>query len=130
MYRRVTPNTLSFCIADTTPAVKRSDDMGAWIPMGSFCNCFMLFSFLPGWEKNIERLIILQYSFLWPAFAKGASAVSDQDNLYLYLWLFLSWNSEKQYYSQPKSCSIASYWQQKRYWSGAPLHFILAATLE
>ena len=47
----------------------------------------------------------------------GASAVSDQDEFYMYLWLFLSRNSEKQYYSQPKSHSIASYWQQKRCWS-------------
>jgi len=41
---------------------------------------------------------------------KGASAVSGQDDLHMYLWLFLSRNSEKQYYSQPKSRSIASYW--------------------
>ena len=47
----------------------------------------------------------------------GASAVSDQDEFYMYLWLFLSRNSEKQHYSQPKSRSIASYWQQKSCWS-------------
>ena len=47
----------------------------------------------------------------------GASAVSDQDEFYMYLWLFLSRNSEKQHCSQPKSRSIASYWQQKRCWS-------------
>ena len=35
----------------------------------------------------------------------------------MYLWLFLSRNSEKQHCSQPKSRSIASYWQQKRCWS-------------
>ena len=49
--------------------------------------------------------------------ALGASAVSDQDEFYMYLWLFLSRNSEKQHCSQPKSRSIASYWQQKRCWS-------------
>ena len=32
---------------------------------------------------------------------------------YVYLCLFLSRNSEKQHYSQPKLRSIASYWQQK-----------------
>ena len=39
----------------------------------------------------------------------GASAVSDQNGFYMYLWLFLSQNAEKQYSSQPKSRSIASY---------------------
>lgn len=50
-------------------------------------------------------------------FNLGASAVSDQDEFYMYLWLFLSRNSEKQYYSQPKSRFTASYCQQKRCWS-------------
>ena len=57
----------------------------------------------------------------------GASAVSDQDEFYMYLWLFLSRNSEKQHCSQPKSRSIASYWQQKRCWSetaDAPIYFV------
>jgi len=35
----------------------------------------------------------------------GASAVSDQNEFYMYLRLFLSQNSEKQYYLQPKSCT-------------------------
>ena len=39
----------------------------------------------------------------------GASAVSDQNGFYMYLWLFLSQNAEKQYYLQPTSRSIASY---------------------
>ena len=30
-YRLVTPRMLLFCMAETTPALKRWDDMGAWM---------------------------------------------------------------------------------------------------
>jgi len=30
-YRLVTPRIFFFCMVDTTPALKRSEDMGAWM---------------------------------------------------------------------------------------------------
>ena len=56
-------------------------------------------------RQRREKIVTIGF----PVSKLGASAVSDQDEFYMYLWLVLSQNSGKRYYLQPKSCSIVSY---------------------